>query len=117
MRISGIEIPNKKHILYALSYIKGIGLSTSKKICQVLDIALNTKACDITDIQRAQLESYISKNLIVGDDLLRLVMANIKKEKSIRSFRGKRITEGLPIKGSARSAGKTAKRLRQAGGW
>jgi small subunit ribosomal protein S13 len=109
MRIAGSEIPNNKDILYSLAYIKGIGLSTSRKILEGLNISFTIKAVDLTVEQREKIEAFIAP-IPTGDEVVRIMIANIKKHIVTGSRRGKRVEKGLPRHGSARRAGKNAKK-------
>jgi len=98
MRISGITIPDEKHLSYALTAVYGIGLSRSKSILDELSIAHTTKATDLsTDLENAvreKIESYT-----IEGELKRQISGNIKRLKDIDSYRGSRHDKRLPVRG------------------
>lgn len=98
-RIAGINIPNEKRVELALTYIFGIGLTTSKKILAQTKINPDTRAKDLSDTDLEKLRSVISKNYRIEGDLKMEVSQNIKRLKEIGSYRGLRHTKGLPARG------------------
>ncbi len=98
-RIAGVNLPNEKRIEIALTYIYGIGLTTSKKILAETDINPDTRAKDLSEAQATKLREYIDKNLQVEGDLTRMISLNIKRLKDIGSYRGSRHKAGLPAHG------------------
>lgn len=97
-RIAGVNIPDNKHINIALTAIYGIGLSTSLKICSILDIAPSIKTKDIQDQKLDQLRDHIGK-LVLEGDLRRETTMNIKRLIDLGSYRGLRHRKGLPVRG------------------
>ena len=98
-RIAGVNLPNEKRIEIALTYIYGIGLTTSKKILAETDINPDTRAKDLSEAQATKLREYIDKNLQVEGDLTRIISLNIKRLKDIGQYRGSRHKAGLPAHG------------------
>ena len=98
-RISGVNLPNEKRIEIALTYIYGIGLTTSQKVLKETGINPDTRAKDLTEADATKLREYIDKNLQVEGDLNRLISLNIKRLKDIGSYRGSRHKAGLPAHG------------------
>ena len=98
MRISGITIPDEKHLSYALTAVYGIGLTRSKKLLDELSIEHTTKATDLTTDQENAIREKIEGFTIEGE-LKRQVSGNIKRLKDISSYRGSRHTKGLPARG------------------
>lgn len=98
-RIIGIDIPDKKRIVIALTSIHGIGLSASKKILKELKINESKKASELTSEEINKLKDIIEKNYKVEGDLRRETMMNIKRLKEINSWRGSRHQKGLPARG------------------
>ena len=98
VRIAGVEMLNKR-IVIALTYIHGIGLTTSQHICNFLGIDENIRVPDITDEQLAALRDYITKNYVVEGDLRREVLDSIKSLISKGTYRGARHRRGLPVHG------------------
>lgn len=98
MRISGITIPDEKHLSYALTAVYGIGLTRSKKLLDELSIEHTAKATDLTTDQENAIREKIEGFTIEGE-LKRQVSGNIKRLKDIQSYRGSRHTKGLPARG------------------
>ena len=98
MRISGITIPDEKHLSYALTAVYGIGLTRSKNILDELGLEHTTKATDLTTDQENAIREKIEAFTIEGE-LKRQVSGNIKRLKDISSYRGSRHAKGLPARG------------------
>jgi small subunit ribosomal protein S13 len=98
MRISGITIPDEKHLSYALTAVYGIGLGRSKDILDELSIPHTTKATDLTTDQENSIREKIEAFTIEGE-LKRQVSGNIKRLKDIGSYRGSRHAKRLPARG------------------
>lgn len=99
IRISGVNLPDEKRIEIALTYIYGIGNSTSKKILGVLDIDANIKTKNLTDAQANKLRDEIEKKYKVEGELKHEIKTNIKRLKEIGNYRGIRHLRGLPSRG------------------
>lgn len=99
-RIAGVNIPNDKRIVIALTYIFGVGKPTSQKVLKLAAVDESTRTKDLTDAQvkaiRAVLET--SERRLEGD-LRRDVLSNIKRLKEIGSYRGTRHIKRLPVRG------------------
>ena len=98
-RISGIDLPREKRVEIGLTYIYGIGLSTSQKILSVAGINPDTRVKDLSEDEVNEIRTYINKNLMVEGDLRRDVALNIKRLVEIGSYRGIRHRRGLPVRG------------------
>lgn len=98
-RIVGVNIPDKKLVLYALTYIQGIGLPSAKKILKIARIADNVRTCDLTDAEISKINQIIEKNFKVEGEWRRTVRDNIKRLQDINSYRGIRHKRGLPVRG------------------
>ena len=98
-RIAGINIPDKKQIEISLTYIYGIGRSSSRKILRELKIDPQTKAKDLSEKDIARLSNFIEKNYKIEGDLRREIITSIKRLKEIGSWRGIRHKKGLPVRG------------------
>src|SRR5580704_12336994 len=100
-RIAGVDVPRDKRIEIALTYIYGIGLTTSKRILSMAQISPDVRAKDLTDTQVGKLRDIISKQLQgrVEGDLRRQVALNIKRLMEIGTYRGLRHRRGLPVRG------------------
>ncbi len=98
-RIAGVNIPENKQILIALTYIYGIGRSLAWKILQQVGINPQKKARELTSDETNRLKEIIEKNYKIEGELRRIVMANIKRLKDIGCWRGMRHIKGLPVRG------------------
>jgi|SRR6266568_3362307 len=98
-RIAGVDIPREKRLEISLTYIFGIGRTTSHQVCQATDIDLDTRVRDLTDEEIVRLRTYIDANLKVEGDLRRDVAQDIKRKMEIGSYQGIRHRRGLPVHG------------------
>ncbi len=98
-RISGIDIPKEKRVEISLTYIYGIGLSTSRKILKATNINADTRVKDLTEDEINSIRDFINKNLKVEGDLRRDVALNIKRLIEIGCYRGIRHRKRLPLRG------------------
>ena len=98
-RIAGIDLPNSKRVEYGLTYIFGIGVSTSNKILAATGIDPNTRCKDLTEEQVGLIRDYIDHHLTVEGDLRRDTALNIKRLVEIGCYRGVRHRKGLPVRG------------------
>ena len=98
-RIAGVDLPNNKRVEIGLTYIFGIGLTTSKKILADTGINPDTRVKDLTEDDISKLREYIDHNLQVEGDRRRAIAFDIKRLVEIGSFRGSRHKKGLPVRG------------------
>ena len=98
-RIAGVDIPGKKRAVIALTYIYGIGLTTSKKIMDMVGIEETVRADDLDENQLAKIREVIEEGFRVEGDLRREVQANIKRLKDMGAYRGLRHIRNLPCHG------------------
>ena len=98
-RIAGVDIPNNKRIEFALTYIYGIGVKSSRDILAKTGIDPDTRAKDLTEAEVAQLREEIETSYRVEGDLRREVALNIKRLNEISCYRGIRHRKGLPVRG------------------
>ena len=98
-RIAGVNLPNQKRLEVGLTYIYGVGRSTSLKICNDLGLSPDTKVRDLTDEEVTKLRNYIDQNLEVEGDLRRERQQSIKRLIEIACYRGIRHRRGLPVNG------------------
>jgi small subunit ribosomal protein S13 len=98
-RISGIDLPKNKRIEIALTYIYGIGRSTSKKILAESGVDSNTRTENLTEPEVASIREIIDKNYKVEGDLRREVSMNIKRLMDLGCYKGLRHRRGLPVNG------------------
>ncbi|MBU3964396.1 30S ribosomal protein S13 [Patescibacteria group bacterium] len=98
-RISGVNLPPKKRIEIALTYVYGIGNSSSKKILQELKIDLDKKAEELNNDEIRLIQDAISAKYKVEGDAKKIQMMAIKRLKDINSWRGSRHKKNLPVRG------------------
>ncbi len=98
-RISGVDLPNEKRVEIGLTYIYGIGLTTSNNVLKATGINPDTRCKDLTEEEIAKLREYIDHNLQVEGDRRRTVAFDIKRLIEIGSYRGLRHRKGLPVRG------------------
>ena len=116
-RIAGVDIPRDKRIEIALTYIYGIGLTTSRKILQEANVNPDTRVKDLTDQDVTHLRNIIEKQYQVEGDLRREVQLNIKRLMDIGCYRGLRHRRGLPARGQrTRTNARTRKGPRRTAG-
>ncbi|CUX97080.1 30S ribosomal protein S13 [Candidatus Hoaglandella endobia] len=97
-RITGINIPDHKHTVIALTSIYGIGKSRSQYICSITGIAENVKLSELLEEQIEKLRDAVSKFVVEGD-LRREVTLSIKRLIDLGTYRGLRHRRGLPVRG------------------
>jgi small subunit ribosomal protein S13 len=98
-RIAGVDIPREKRLEISLTYIYGIGRTTSNKVCTATGISPDTRVRDLTDEEVTKLRGWIDANLKVEGDLRRDVSQDIKRKIEIGSYQGLRHRRGLPVRG------------------
>ncbi len=98
-RISGVDIPDNKHIEIALTYIYGIGRSTARRICDKAKISYNMKTKELTEEQTVRLRDIIENDHKIEGALRSEMTMNIKRLMEIGSYRGMRHKMGLPVHG------------------
>ena len=98
-RIAGVDLPRDKRIEIALTYIYGIGLTTSQKLLAATGINPDTRTRDLTEDEVVKLRDLIDKKVVVEGDLRRERSLNIKRLVEIGCYRGRRHRLGLPVRG------------------
>lgn len=98
-RIAGVDIPREKRVVISLTYIYGIGRTTSEEILKAAEIDPSTRVKDLDENQVTRLRDYIDRNHIVEGDLRREVSMNIKRLMEIGCYRGLRHRRNLPARG------------------
>ncbi len=114
-RIAGIDLPRNKRIEVALTYIYGIGLSTSQKILDIAGVNPDTKSDALSSEEVNRIRQVIDDSYTVEGDLRREVSMNIKRLMDLGSYRGLRHRRGLPVNGQrTRTNARTRKGPRRA---
>ena len=98
-RIAGTDLPNKKRMEYALTYIYGVGLHTSRKILDATGISYDKRVHELTEDEVAAIRNEIQANYMVEGDLRKKVAMDIKALMALGSYRGLRHRKGLPCRG------------------
>ncbi len=98
-RIAGIDLPRNKRIEIALTYIYGVGRSTSQDILSKAGVDFNTRSDDLTEEEVAKIRKVIDSEFKVEGDLRRDVTMNIKRLMDLGCYRGLRHRRGLPVRG------------------
>jgi len=109
-RIVGVDIPNNKRVVIALTYIHGVGRTTSEMVCEELGFAPELRAKDLTDENVQQIVGILDKGYLIEGALRRQVAQNIQRLREIGCYRGLRHRRGLPVRGqSTQSNARTRK--------
>lgn len=108
-RILGITIPDNKKILYSLTYVYGIGESSSALILKSAGVDADKRAKDLTDEELNKVQKIIERNYKVEGDLRRDVSQNIKRLREIGAWRGLRHARRLPIHGRTKTNSRTTR--------
>ena len=98
-RISGVDLPREKRVEIGLTYIYGIGLSSSQRILKEAGVNPDTRVKDLTDDEVKKLAEVIAETQMVEGDLRREIAMNIKRLQEIGCYRGIRHRKGLPVRG------------------
>ena len=115
-RIEGVNLPTEKRIEYALPYVYGLGLKTSRDILNKLKINFDKRVRELTDDEIASIQREVTANYVTEGDLRKEVRLNIKRLQDISSYRGTRHKKGLPSRGQrTKTNARTRKGPRKAG--
>ena len=98
-RIAGVDIPRDKRVEISLTYLFGVGRSTSRTLLEATEIDPNTRVHDLTDDEVSRIRSYVDQNLKVEGDLRREVDQDIRRKMEIGCYQGLRHRRGLPVHG------------------
>jgi small subunit ribosomal protein S13 len=98
-RIAGVDLPRRKHLVYALPYLYGIGRTTAKEICQKAKIPENKRVEELSDAEVKAIREVLDADYKVEGDLRREVQLNIKRLMDLGCYRGLRHRRGLPVNG------------------
>lgn len=99
VRIAGVDLPRKKRMEVALTYIYGIGRSSARKILDEAGVDRNTKSDDVDDPMAIKIRDVIDHKYRVEGDLRKEVIMNIKRLMELGNYRGRRHRRGLPSRG------------------
>ena len=111
VRLVGIDLPRKKRVAYALTYIHGIGLTSANKIIEIANINPDTRTDDLTTEQTVALRQTLEESdLKLEGDLRRFTGLNIKRLNEINCHRGKRHRTSLPVRGQRTRTNARARR-------
>lgn len=109
-RVVGVDIPEKKSIWIALTYVYGIGKHTSKKVLEEAKVEPMKKAGALTEDELSRITQVIDRNFVIGGQLRRQVVQNIERLRRIGCYRGIRHKRNLPVRGQrTRSNARTRK--------
>jgi small subunit ribosomal protein S13 len=114
-RLAGVDIPNDKRILISLTYIHGIGRSTSDRLLKMANVNPDTRVRDLADEEFGRLRQVVDrlstdKEILIEGDLRREVAMNIKRLTEIGTYRGLRHRRGLPVRGQRTRTNARARR-------
>ena len=98
-RIEGVNLPDNKRIEYALTYLFGVGLKSSRDILEKTKIDINKRARSLTDEELALIQKELSESYRIEGGLHKEITLNIKRLQEIGSYRGMRHKRGLPARG------------------
>ena len=98
-RVVGVDIPNDKHIVIALTYVYGIGDKQAHKIVAACGIEEATRAKDLTEDELSRLGAYLERHYVLEGALRRQESQNIARLRDINCYRGSRHRKGLPCRG------------------
>lgn len=99
-RIAGVNVPDKKRVPIALTYVHGIGTTTAFKICEKLGIDVQTRMGKLTEDELNNIRAEIeSSGILIEGDLRREISLNIKRLMDMKCYRGLRHRSGLPVRG------------------
>lgn len=116
-RIAGIDLPKRKHMEIALTYIHGIGLTSSRKILEKANLAFDMNSDDLTDNDATNIRKIIEADFIVEGDRRREVAMDIKRMMDLGCYRGIRHRKSLPVRGQrTKTNARTRKGPRRAAG-
>ena len=98
-RIVGVDVPNDKRVVIALTYIHGIGPHLSVEVLKQAGIDENARAKDLTEDEISRIASIIDRSYVVEGQLRRQITQNIARLRDIQSYRGMRHRRGMPVRG------------------
>jgi len=115
-RIEGVNLPREKRIEYALPYVRGIGLKSSRDILTKVNVNFDTRVKNLTDEEIAAIQKEVNTHYVTEGDLQKEIKLNIKRLQDIGSYRGLRHKKSLPSRGQrTKTNARTRKGPRKAG--
>lgn len=99
VRVAGVNIPDNKRLVIALTYIYGIGRRTASEVCKKLGVLEDIRPIKLDNDQIVKLREVVDKEYVVESERKRIVMANIKNKMDIGSYEGLRHRKSLPVRG------------------
>jgi small subunit ribosomal protein S13 len=99
MRVSGVTIPKQKRVVIALTYVYGIGLTSSQSILAQAQVDESIRVKDLSQEQEDRIREIIEKQFTTEGDLRRTISSNIKRLRDVKSYRGGRHAKRLPVRG------------------
>ncbi|HZV49387.1 MAG TPA: 30S ribosomal protein S13 [Candidatus Dormibacteraeota bacterium] len=114
-RIAGVDVPNDKRVVIALTYVHGIGRATSERLLRMANLNPDARVKDLADDELTRLRQLIDrlaadKEILIEGDLRREVAMNIKRLQEIGCYRGLRHRRGLPVRGQRTRTNARARR-------
>lgn len=109
-RIAGVNVPDNKRAVIALTYIYGIGNTQSRQILKDLKIEESVRVKDMSESELTAIREHINKEYTVEGDLQRIVAGNLKRLREIKSYRGVRHVQNLPVRGQRTKTNARTKR-------
>jgi small subunit ribosomal protein S13 len=114
-RLAGVDIPNDKRVLISLTYIHGVGRSTSERLLRMANVSADIRVRDLGDEELGRLRQVLDrlstdKEILIEGDLRREVAMNIKRLTEIGTYRGLRHRRGLPVRGQRTRTNARARR-------
>lgn len=98
-RIAGVDLPKKKRVEYALTYIYGIGLKSSREILEAVGISFDKRVHELSEDEVSSIAKKIQQSYLVEGDLRKKVQMDIKSLMDLGNYRGIRHRKGLPVRG------------------
>jgi small subunit ribosomal protein S13 len=114
-RLAGVDIPNDKRVVISLTYIHGIGRSTSERLLKMANVSSDARVRELADEEFGRLRQVVDrlsmdKEILIEGDLRREVALNIKRLTEIGTYRGLRHRRGLPVRGQRTRTNARARR-------
>lgn len=98
-RLMGVDIPNDKQVQFSLTYLYGVGLHVAREVCQKLGIEPTRPARELGEDELSRIAALLERDYAVEGPLRRQVTQNISRLREIKSYRGIRHRQGLPVRG------------------